>query len=177
MPARSSRASAGAPSFDANATQGESKHARSAGMAGDSELLFMMQILRSKTCAQSKHRLKKTAPDHKHGNRHPARIASGGDGAISPAPQTEPTIEGFCVVSKNISSRTSKSRPPRHRRSIPHCSTARKEVGRSGIDPKETSALQTTTAAMKPRADIARTVISITDAADRPRPRTARLGR
>lgn len=80
------------------------------------------------------------------------------------------------VVSNNISSRNSTIRPPRHRQSCPQCSTVREAVRMSGIDPKETAALRATTAAMKPRADIARIVIFITDAADLARARRP-LGR
>jgi hypothetical protein len=40
MPARSSRASEGAPSFDANSTQGKITHARATGMPGDGYFAF-----------------------------------------------------------------------------------------------------------------------------------------
>ena len=40
-----------------------------------------------------------------------------------------------------------------------------------GVDPKETSALRATTAAMKPRADIESIVSFVADAADLARPR------
>ena len=43
----------------------------------------------------------------------------------------------------------------------------------TGFDPKETPAIRGTTAAMKPRGDIAGIVILVTDAADHARRRTA----
>jgi hypothetical protein len=45
MPTRSSSVSAGAPSLAANATQGESTHARSVAMAGGSELSPFAQVV------------------------------------------------------------------------------------------------------------------------------------
>ena len=46
------------------------------------------------------------------------------------------------------------------------CGRWRSRSRKAGYDPKETSALGTTTAAMKPRADIARLLVFISDTAD-----------
>ena len=78
MPARSSRASEGAPSFDANSTQGKITLARATGMPGASASLSMVLILQSKMLYKIAQR-GRMAPDDRHSIPHPARIARGYD--------------------------------------------------------------------------------------------------